>query len=112
MRYQEAIALWREGERRLGRADGDSRATLERVTDALVVELRRLLGGPFTIEELASVYGQGTDWCFEVAARVAPSDPEAWDMATVCGAAFARYAREASDYRGEPADRPPGMEPE
>jgi hypothetical protein len=33
-------------------------------------------------------------------------------MPTVCGAAFARYAREASNYRPAAAERPPGMVPE
>ena len=112
VQYDEAIELWREGERRLGRSDPDSRAVLQRVIDALVTELRRRLGGPFTTAELADLYGRGTDWCFEVAVRVAPTHPEAWDMATVTGAAFARYAREASDYRTVTTERPPGMRPE
>ena len=30
--------------------------------------------------------------------RAAPGNPEAWDLTTVAGAAFARYVREASDY--------------
>ena len=111
MRYDDAIGLWRDGERRLSRAEPDTRALLQRVTDALVSELRRRLGGPFTTQELARLYSEGTDWCFEVAARVAPGEPSAWDMSTVAGAAFARFAREASDYRGEPSARPPWMEP-
>jgi hypothetical protein len=112
VRYEDAIAIWREGQRRLERAAPETEPLLQRVTDALVTELRRRLGGPFTTQELAAVYGEGTDWCFQIAARVAPGEPEAWDVATVAGAAFARYAREASDYRGEPAERPPWMEPE
>ena len=100
VRYEEAIGLWREGERRLARADPSDRPALERVTEVLVVELRRRLGGPFTTTELADLYAQqGTDWCFEIAVRVAPGNPAAWDMTTVAGAAFARYAREAIDYR-------------
>jgi len=63
------------------------------------VELRRRLGGSFTTQELASLYvEQGTDWCFQLATRVAPRTPSAWDVTTVAGAAFAQYAREASDY--------------
>lgn len=101
LRFDEVIGLWREGQRRLARADPENRRGLERVTAALVDELRRRLGGTFTAEELAELYSeQGTDWCFDVAVRVAPGDPEAWDMATVVGAAFARYLREASDYAG------------
>jgi hypothetical protein len=101
MRFEEAIGLWREGQRRLLQADPDVRPAMERVTDALVVELRRRLGGPFTTQELATLYGQqGTDWCFDIATRVAPGTPAAWDLPTVAGAAFARYVREASDYGG------------
>ena len=100
MRFEQVIGLWREGERRLARADPVERRALERVKEELVLELRRRLGGPFTTEELAALYlERGTDWCFDVATRVAPANPEAWDMTTVAGAAFATYAREAVDYR-------------
>jgi hypothetical protein len=99
VRYQDLIGLWQEGQRRLAEADGAERAAMERVVDELVVLLRRRLGGPFTVDELARMYiDQGTDWCFDVAVRVAPSTPAAWDLTTVAGAAFARYAREAIDY--------------
>jgi hypothetical protein len=98
---EQVIALWREGERRLQAADPAQRPVLERVRDEIVLELRRRLGGPFTADELAGLYlDQGTDWCFQIATRVAPNDPFAWDMTTVAGAAFARYLREATDYAG------------
>ncbi len=32
--------------------------------------------------------------------HLAPSSPEAWDVGTVAGAAFARYARRAIDWGG------------
>ncbi|MEA2158721.1 MAG: hypothetical protein QOD66_1101 [Solirubrobacteraceae bacterium] len=99
--FEEVIGLWRDGQRRLAQASPGVRPALERVTDELVDELRRRLGGPFSSDELATLYvEQGTDWCFDVATRVAPMTPEAWDMATVAGAAFARYLREAADYGG------------
>jgi len=101
VRFNDAIGLWREGERRLAGAEPPERPALERVTDEIVLELRRRLGGSFTSEELAELYGrEGTDWCFDVAVRAAPGTPAAWDMTTVAGAAFARYLREASDYGG------------
>jgi len=101
MSFAELGALWREGERRLAAADGRERIALERVVAALVVELRRRLGGRFTADELAALYlRDGTDWCFEVARRTAPAEPEAWDLTTVAGAAFARYVRQASDFAG------------
>jgi hypothetical protein len=99
--FEEVVGLWREGQRRLTQANPDVRPALERVTAELVDELRRRLGGPFSADELAAFYVErGTDWCFDVATRVAPMTPEAWDMTTVAGAAFARYLREAVDYGG------------
>jgi hypothetical protein len=101
LRFDEVIGLWREGQRRLAQADPAVRPALERVTQAIVDELRRRVGGIFTTDELARFYGdEGIDWCFEIAVRAAPGDPEAWDLTTVAGAAFARYVREASDYAG------------
>ncbi len=101
LQFEEVIGLWLEGQRRLAQASPEERPALERVTDAIVQELRRRLGGPFTANELARLYTeQGIDWCFDVAIRVAPNTPAAWDLATVAGAAFARYVREASDYGG------------
>ena len=101
LRFDQVIGLWREGQRRLAQADPAARPALDRVIDAVVDELRRRVGGTFTTEELAHFYGEaGTDWIFDIAVRAAPGTPEAWDLATVAGAAFARYLREASDYAG------------
>jgi hypothetical protein len=97
--YDDLIGLWQDGQRRLAAAEPADRAASERVVDELVVALRRRLGGPFTVNELARVYiEQGTDWCFDIAVRVAPNRPAAWDLNTVAGAAFATYARQAIDY--------------
>ncbi len=97
--FDELIGLWEEGQRRLAAAEPADRPALDRVVEAIVTELRRRLGGAFTAQELADLYQeQGTDWCFAIATRVAPRTPAAWDMPTVAGAAFARYAREAGDY--------------
>jgi hypothetical protein len=99
LRFEDLIGLWQDGQRRLQDAEPADRAALQRVVDALVFELRRRLGGSFSVQELARFYlEQGTDWCFEIAVRVAPGNPSAWDVTTIAGAAFARYAREASDY--------------
>ena len=101
MSFDQLFSLWQEGLRRLESADPSVRPGLERVVDALVLELRRRLGGPFTTDELAALYlEQGTDWCFEIAVRVAPREPAAWDLTTVAGAAFVRYVRQASDFAG------------
>ena len=97
--FEALAALWQEGQHRIDSAGPADRAAMERVTDALVAELRRRLGGPFTVADLAALYLQsGTDWCFDMAVRIEPSRPAAWDLTAVAGAAFARYGREASDY--------------
>ena len=99
IRFEDLIGLWEEGQRRLASAEPQERAALERVVDAILGELRKRLGGIFTLQELTQLYlEQGTDWCFQLATEVAPSTPAAWDVTTVAGAAFARYAREAVDY--------------
>jgi hypothetical protein len=91
---------WREGERRLAAAPREQRPTLERVVDAVVADLRRRLGGPYSSSELADLYAQGTSWCTDIAYRVAPEDPYAWDPRIVADAAFGRYLRGAGDYAG------------
>lgn len=101
MSFEALSGLWQEGLRRLAQAEPQDRPALERVVEALVDQLRRRLGGPFTVQELAALYERdGTDWAFDIATRVAPNNPAAWDMTTVVGAAFARYVRSASDYAG------------
>jgi hypothetical protein len=95
-----AMYRWREGQRRLDQAAPADRPALERVTARIVEELRRRLGGQFTAGELADLYGQGTDWCLELAFSVAPDNPRAWESETVADAAFARYVREAADFAG------------
>jgi hypothetical protein len=98
--FENAIYQWQRGERRLGEAPPERVALLERVTGALVAELRRRLGGRFSVEELVELYERGTAWCLQVAMHAAPEDPWAWDASLVVDVAFARYLREAVDYAG------------
>lgn len=98
MSAELALAAWHNGERLLAAA---ALPAADDVTDAIVAELRRRLGGPFTVAELAELYQRdGTGWCTDIAARTAPEQPEAWDPRLVADAAFARYLRAASDYAG------------
>jgi len=97
---ENVLYQWRRGERRLSEAPPDRSAVLERVTAALVAELRRRLGGRFSARELAELYERGCDWCLQLAMRVAPADPWAWEAGVVVDAAFGRYLREAADYSG------------
>ncbi len=98
--YESAIYQWQAGERRLQRAPEERVGLLEWVTGALVDELRRRLGGKFSAQELADLYDAGTAWCLQVAMKVAPDDPWAWEATIVVDAAFGRYLREAADYAG------------
>jgi len=97
---QTALYQWQQGERRLRAAPDERRRLLERVTDALVAELRRRLGGRFSAGELAELYETGTSWYLPVAMKIAPAEPWAWEAGVVADAAFARYVREAADYAG------------
>jgi hypothetical protein len=48
------------------------------------------------LDELTDLYGEGTDWAIAIARRHAAGT----DAAMVVDAAFARYAREASNFAG------------
>ena len=100
MPYDTALDQWEAGERRLSAAGADEHQVLERVTRRVEEELRRRLGGAFTVEELVELYDAGTGWVSDVALAVAPDQPFAWDVRVVGDAAFARYVRGAVDFAG------------
>jgi hypothetical protein len=93
---ENALFQWREGERRLADTPDPARADLERAVAGVVDALRKRLGSSFILDELADMYGEGTDWATELADRLGAGT----DAAVVVDAAFARYAREASNYAG------------
>jgi hypothetical protein len=93
---ENALFQWREGEQRVREAGEREQRQLERVTDALVDELRRRLGSSFLLGELVALYAEGTDWAVDLAQRYTVGT----DVSYVVDAAFARYAREASDFAG------------
>jgi hypothetical protein len=93
---ENALYQWRDGNRRLAGVPEPARADLDRAADVVVEELRKRLGSTFLLEELADLYAQGTDWATELASRHAAGT----DAAAVVDAAFARYAREASNFAG------------
>ena len=66
--------------------------------DAITTELRRRVGGTFTIRELAEQYAVADAWAQVVLAeQAAPGWPRT--LALVEGAAFHLYARGAVDYQ-------------
>jgi hypothetical protein len=93
---ENALFQWEEGERRLRSFDDPARTQLDQASRAVLEELRRRLGGAFTLGELANFYASGTDWANDIAERRFAGT----DTSHAVDAAFARYARFASDYGG------------
>ena len=76
MAYPLANAMfqWEEGARELAAIeDPRHRRLADRVVSAVRVEIRRRIGPTFSADELASLYGEGTDWAQQIAIDVAPS---------------------------------------
>lgn len=101
MGYPLANALfqWEEGYRAL-QALGDprERRLADRVVEVVKEELRRRIGPTFSAEELANLYGAGTDWCLQATIDVAPAVEG--DAQSLADAAFWLYLRGAGDFAG------------
>ena len=85
---ENALFLWEEGERRLRQAEPAERVRLQRAAERVLDGLRQKLGSEFTIQELSDLYASEPDWTADAV------------PAPAVDAAFARYAREASDFGG------------
>lgn len=100
MSLELARQQWEDGARRLREAarDPQLRGRLRTLEDALVAELRRRVGGSFTLDELAATYERADDWLRDVVAETAPVP--GWELLAVTAgdAAFHRFARGAVDY--------------
>jgi hypothetical protein len=94
-----ALFQWESGKRRLDEIeDPRDRRLADRVVDSIREELRRRIGPTFSAEELAELYGKGTDWCQQVAIDVAPAmEGEAQSLGD---AAFWIYLRGATNFAG------------
>ena len=91
---------WAEGHRRLLEQAGDS-GTRERLmaqVDAITGELRRRVGGTFTLRELADAYAGAEEWSRAVVSEEAPAPGWPRTLSLVEAAAFHFYARGAQDY--------------
>ena len=93
---ENALFQWEEGEARIRDAEPAEARELDRAARVVVGELRRRLGGAFTLGELADLYGGGTDWVRDEVQRRFHDV----QMTTAVDAGFLRYARSATDYAG------------
>jgi hypothetical protein len=61
-------------------------------------ELRKRVGGTYTLDELASEYGRADDWARSAVAEKAATAGWPANLSIVEGAAFLLYSRGAVDY--------------
>jgi hypothetical protein len=91
---------WEDGLARLSEpARPELARARRRIVQAVHDELRRRVGLTFATAELVAVYDGASSWYLDLAARVAPREPDAWDPSVTLDGAFATYARQASDAR-------------
>jgi hypothetical protein len=97
--FENALFQWEEGRRGLQAlsADPAARRRADRIVDAIREELRRRVGATFTATELADCYGEGTEWCLQLAMEVSTG---AVDAQTLTDAAFWLHLQGASDFAG------------
>jgi hypothetical protein len=94
-----ALYQWEEGARGLRAIDDPrQRRQADRVVDAIRLELRRRIGPTFSAEELADLYGEGTDWAQQIALDVAPAAEG--NAQALADAAFWGYLRNARNFAG------------
>jgi hypothetical protein len=91
---------WEDGHRRLHeqaqRAEQPERLLAQ--VDAVLAELRRRVGGTFTLGELAAASARAEQWSRTAVAEEAPAPGWPRTLFLVEAAAFHEYARGAQDY--------------
>ena len=91
---------WEDAYRRLQEEARDPAKAdaLKLQLDAVSEELRKRVGGPYTLRELASEYRQAERWAREAVAERAATSGWPGTLSIVEGAAFLLYSRGAVDY--------------
>ncbi len=91
---------WEDGYRRLLEQTRESpaRERLHAQVDAVLAELRRRVGGVFTVRELVAAYAEAERWSRSAVAEKAPAPGWPQTLSVVEAAAFHLYARGARDY--------------
>lgn len=97
---ESARREWEEGYRRL-QDEARQEQSPDRLfaqVDAVAAELRRRVGGTFTLGELAAAYAGAERWSRSVVSEQAPAPGWPRTLSLVEAAAFHEYARGAQDY--------------
>ena len=97
---ESARREWEQGHRRLqdeARSDAAPERLLAQV-DAVTSELRRRVGGVYTLRELAAAYGDAETWSRAVVSERAATPGWPRTLSLVEAAAFHEYSRGAQDY--------------
>jgi hypothetical protein len=90
---------WEDAYRRVASEPDPQRAErLHAQVEVVRDELRRRVGGAYTLQELASVYGEAERWVRHAVSEQAPGPGWPRTLSLVEGAAFHVYARGALDY--------------
>ena len=98
---ESARREWEDGQRRLSDYADDSRER-ERLlaqVEAVTEELRRRVGGTFTLAELTRAYAGADAWSREIVSQRAPAPGWPRTLSLVEATAFHHYARGALDYQ-------------
>ena len=98
---ESARREWEDGYRRVleqAREPGIGDRLLAQV-DVVAAELRRRVGGVFTLRELAAAYARSEAWSRAVVSEQAPTPGWPRTLSLVEAAAFHLYARGAQDYQ-------------
>ena len=95
-----ARSEWEDAYRRLGEEARDHAAAeaLHRQVAVVTEELRRRVGGSYTLAELAAEYRRAESWTRAAVAEHAPAAGWPRALTIVEGAAFHLYSRGAVDY--------------
>jgi hypothetical protein len=98
---ESARREWQDGHRRLLEQARDPAAgdRLLAQVDVVVAELRRRVGGVFTLRELAAAYERSEEWSRAVVSEQAAAPGWPRTLSLVEAAAFHLYARGAQDYQ-------------
>lgn len=97
---ESARREWEDGHRRYEQESRDPGAgeRLLAQVEAVLAELRRRVGGTFTLAELTSAYARAEGWSRDAVAERAPVPGWPRTLSLAEAAAFHLYSRGASDY--------------